>query len=104
LIHLEPILAQGINLQEVKGQPTLLGVGVRVRVRVALYTIVPSTNIKKRYHGISQFIQMNQSGFKAENENNSESKSTNSTISYNMSNSRYDINCTVTNAIAKYNA
>ncbi len=47
---------------------------------------------------------MNQSGFKAENENNSESKSTNSTISYNMSNSRYDINCTVTNAIAKYNA
>jgi hypothetical protein len=63
-------------------------------------------NIKKRCHGLSQLIQMNQSGLKAENEQNSESKCRHTYgnefyFSTKMSNSRYDVK---KNAIAKQHA
>jgi hypothetical protein len=39
-----------------------------IGVEYASYTMVLFANIKERYHGLSQLIQINQSGFKAENE------------------------------------
>jgi hypothetical protein len=41
-----------------------------IGVEYASHATMPSNNIKKRYHGLFQIIDMNQSGFKAENEYN----------------------------------